>query len=106
KPSGTAHYSFAGCTVTPSDGVLDTLAFLIIDYNANPPTYDGIGDGIWTALFDCPPDAAGENPVTFLYFDGAGTVGGNGKTIAGSGLSRDGVWSMHWNFVRHAPSSP
>ncbi|HWZ86241.1 MAG TPA: hypothetical protein VN032_08570 [Thermoanaerobaculia bacterium] len=105
-PSGTAHYSFMDCTITPADGSLATDGFLTIDYNAHPATYDGIGDGFWIALFNCPGLDPGENPVTFLYFDSSGVVSADGTTIEGSGVSGDGVWTIHWHFVHHVPGSP
>jgi hypothetical protein len=106
RPSGTAHYSFMDCTITPADGSLAADGFLTVDYNANPATYDGIGDGLWIALFSCPGLDPGENPVTFLYFDGSGVVSADGNTIEGSGVSGDGVWTLNWHFVHHVPGSP
>jgi hypothetical protein len=106
RPSGTAHYAFMDCTITPSDGPLSSDGFLTVDFTTSPPTYDGIGDGIWTALFSCPGLDPGENPVTFLYFDAAGSVSADGTTIEGTALSRDDVWNIHWHFTHVVPGSP
>ncbi len=102
SPSGTVNAAWAGCTLNPSTGSVapNGVGLFTIDSNTDPPTYDGIATAGWVATVSCP----GENPSTgflpYLIFDARGLVSADGKTMAGSGKSRDGVWDLTWNFTR------
>ena len=41
RPSGAAIADYGGCIVTPDHGDVDPLGLLMIDFNADPPTYSG-----------------------------------------------------------------
>ncbi len=118
SPSGVVSVTVHGCiTYNPSTGVIDPASggVLVVDFNANPPTYHGMGLAIWPAVMTitCPNPPP---PVsTFLpsaFFGGskgpgggaaAGEVSGNGTTISGSDTNRQGPVpvTFTWNFTRN-----
>ncbi len=113
-PSGTVSvnggiYDF--CTVNPASWVIAPGdGMLIIDYNANPPTYYGGGTTSWAAGLTCPP-APGATPITVTgyYLGGnggptgtaaAGSVSNNGTTIEGTDTVSGGN-VFKWKFTRN-----
>lgn len=115
RPSGVASVKVHGCIVyTPSTGVIGPSAgVLVVDFNANPPTYHGTGVGIWPAVatFTCPDPPAPVNtflPAAFfggskgiLGVEAVGEVSGNGTTISGTDINTLGIpLTFTWNFTR------
>jgi hypothetical protein len=113
-PSGTVNVSggiYDFCTVNPATWVIEPAdGALVIDYNANPPTYFGGGTTSWAAGLTCPP-APGATPITVTgyYLGGnggpsrtaaAGSVSGNGTIIEGTDtVSGNNVFK--WKFTRN-----
>ncbi len=113
-PSGTVSVNggiYAFCTVNPASSVITPGdGMLIVDYNANPPTYYGGGTTSWAATLTCPP-APGATPITVTgyYLGGnggptgtaaAGSVSGNGTTIEGTDTVSGGN-VFKWKFTRN-----
>ncbi|MBP8295745.1 MAG: hypothetical protein KAX84_06525 [Burkholderiales bacterium] len=107
RPTGTmtVNQYLAPCIISPLDWPLDPAdGKLVVDYNANPPTYHGDGVAHWPATIACPP-VPGTFPttVTALYFggitDGRGSVSADGTTIEGSDTAPGGV-TISWRFTR------
>ena len=109
RPSGVTTLVgglFFGCTTTPPSGpVSPGLALFTIDSSTNPPIYDGTAATLWSATLTCPdppnPPIVSGGHVGAIYFDATGAVSADGKTIEGSGVSRDqtGV-NITWKFTR------
>ena len=112
-PTGTASLVYSACSITPSSGTItNDGGFLIVDYNANPPTYQGGGGAQWVATVRC---GTGD-PVTGLvgapFFGGSkgpagffaqGLVSPDGLTIEGSDTTTlpDGrPVTFNWKFTR------
>ena len=112
RSSGTATISGGvqpACIVSPSNSSIDNTGLLVVDYNANPPTYFGGGSTSWPSSISCPP-VPGSFPstVTALYLAGrggpsgnaaAGSVSADGSTIEGTDSVAGAVFN--WKFTRN-----
>lgn len=111
RPTGTASATVTGCSINPSIGTIDPSGgVLFVDYNANPPTYRGVGATQWLTTWTCPsaPNPAPFSmPITAGYFGGSrgtlgveavGLVSPDGLTIEGSDTNQ-GV-TFNWRFTR------
>ena len=117
RPSGTASVVVHGCIVfTPSTGLIDPAfgGVLVVDFNANPPTYHGSGLTLWPAVqtVTCPNPPPPVNtfvPAAFfggskgtLGVEAAGEVSGNGTTISGTDTNTQGApVTFTWSFKRN-----
>ena len=117
RPSGVASVTVHGCIVyNPSTGVIDPSSggVLVVDFNANPPTYHGTGLALWptVATVTCPnPPPPFNTFVPAAFFGGskgilgveaAGTVSNDGKTISGTDTNTQGAAvTFTWNFTRN-----
>ena len=117
RPSGTASVVVHGCIVyNPSTGVIDPASggVLVVDFNANPPTYHGTGLAIWPTIMTItcpnpPPPISTFLPAAFfggskgtLGVEAAGEVSGNGTTISGTDTNTQGApVTFTWNFTRN-----
>ncbi len=108
RASGTANLSATGCSVTPPNNSIKQTddGKLIINYNATPPTYEGVGNSSWPVTLSCTdPTFSVTAPVTAHYFGTAdgllarGVVSPDGKTIQGS--SAVGPTKCVWKFTRN-----
>ena len=104
RASGSVHGAFAiaDCTMAPDTVAIDpAFSYLAINYNNDPPTYDGVGTMEWSVTFTC-PDADEPIPgsIAVLWFDAVGALKNNGTVIGGNGASRDGRWQQGWSFTR------
>ena len=107
RPSGVTTLvggQFFGCTTTPpSAPVSPAGGIFTIDSSTNPPIYDGTAVAQWSATFTCPgdPPIVSGGLAGVIYFDATGAVSADGKTIEGSGVSRDQTgWNITWKFTR------
>jgi hypothetical protein len=103
QPSGTATFSFPGCTIAPSSQAIQPdEGTLVIDTTNSPATYTAQGGTVWPATYSC-----GGTPTTLsaggIWLGGSGTgqvatgtVASDGS-IAGSGGSGGQSWS--WSFT-------
>ena len=105
RPSGTASVVVRGCIVySPSIGVIDpTAGVLVVDFNANPPTYHGTGLALWPAVqtiicANPPPPVSTFVPAAFfggskgaLGVEAVGEVSVDGKTISGTDTNTQGA---------------
>ena len=92
-PSGTASLVGLPCSFAPSSAAIKSDdGLLTVNYNTNPPTYQGYGSSAWDAVVTCRGGSvagfAGAN-----FFGGSkgpggafaeGLVSGDGLTIEGS----------------------
>ena len=117
RPSGVVSVTVHGCLVyNPSSGVIDPSlgGVLVVDFNANPPTYHGTGLALWptVATVTCPnPPPPFNTFVPAAFFGGskgtlgveaAGAVSGNGTTISGTDTNTQGAAvKFTWNFTRN-----
>jgi len=117
RPSGVASVTVHGCLVyNPSSGVIDPSSggMLVVDFNANPPTYHGTGLALWpsVATVTCPnPPPPFSTFVPAAFFGGSkgalgveavGAVTGNGTTISGTDTNTQGAAiTFTWNFTRN-----
>lgn len=113
-PSGTASLVGLVCSFAPSSvAIKSDDGFLTVNYNTNPPTYQGYGSSGWMALVTCP--GGGGSTAGFagaIFFGGnkgpggafaEGLVSVDGLTIEGSDtLVIPGASSTHfdWKFTR------
>ncbi len=76
KATGTVSVALTGCTINPSTNVIDpeVAEVLIVDYNANPPTYHGAGAASWPIILACPPAPPAAAPAG-LVGDSKGMLG-------------------------------
>jgi len=98
-----------GCSYNPSTVTINpsTDGVLIVDYNANPPTYSGRGYSVWVVAVTCPlgsesavvggPFFGGSKGLD--GFEAQGLVSPDGVTIEGSDISLDGT-TFNWKFTR------
>ena len=115
RPSGTASVVVHGCIVySPSIGVIDpATGVLVVDFNANPPTYHGTGLTVWPAVqtVTCanpPPPISTFVPAVFfggskgaLGVEAAGEVSADGKTIGGTDINtQSAAVRFTWSFTR------
>ena len=110
RPNGTVSVVVgAGCSYNPSS-VTNLVGVLIVDYNANPPTYYGFaGTSPYTVALICDGELVGYESTAAPWFGGSGGPGGqaaagvvspDGATIEGSDISGDGlIWN--WKFTRN-----
>ena len=113
-PSGTATVSggvLLYCILDPSTWVIDPAnGFLVVDYNADPPTYHGAGVISWPGTLTCPPNPASAPVTATGYYLGgnggptgneaAGSVTGDGTLIEGTAtVSGNNVFN--WKFKRN-----
>ncbi|MEO7256224.1 MAG: hypothetical protein ABIZ64_18515 [Casimicrobium sp.] len=117
RPSGTATMILKGCIFyAPDNGVIDpNSGVLKVDYNASPPTYQGVGLAVWPTLANtsnCPP----LSPPSFSTFAATGYFGGSkgalgdeaqgevsadGMTIEGTDTNTSGAAvTFNWRFTR------
>jgi len=117
RPTGTASVTVRGCvTYNPSSGDLVPTrdGFLFVDYNATPPTYSGIGFGIWATILSgtCPLSPPAINTyVTAAFFGGSkgaqgveaqGQVSADGTVIEGTDTNTLGLpITFKWKFTRN-----
>ena len=117
RPSGVASVTVHGCIVyNPSTGVIDPASggVLVVDFNANPPTYHGTGLALWPTVLTVtcpnpPPPVSTFVPAAFfggskgmLGVEAVGTVSADGKTISGTDTNRQGApVTFTWNFTRN-----
>jgi len=109
KPTGSVSATLPPCTLNPSSAaVTPGDVTLVVDYNAEPPTYHGKGAVGWTAVYNCP---AGSQRMPFFtpFFGGSkgdgteaqGTVSADGSAIEGSDVYKGTVnGNFAWKFTR------
>jgi hypothetical protein len=111
RPTGTASINqyLRPCSIDPTIGPLEPSlnGQLVVDYNANPPTYHGGGSTHWSATLTCPPPLPPQGTVIVALFfggskgtgnDAQGVVSPDGVTIEGSDTM--GNATLNWKFTR------
>ena len=111
RPNGTASLTWA-CAITPSSAAIDPASdgSLVIDYNASPPTYSGVGSTSWAIMVNCAPGLPSFPSIASALFLGGsaplgraeGSVSADGQTIQGTSTNIGGT-VFNWKFTRELP---
>jgi hypothetical protein len=97
------------CRYDPLHGVItgNYLGELVIDYNADPPTYHGGGAAFWPVVHSCPYPLAPPPQHVIMYApffgltadgESVGVISADGSTMEGS--QAGGGLSIQWHFTR------
>ena len=108
RPTGTV--TIGGyCSYNPPSFAINpaTNGSLVIDYNASPPTYSGIGSVQWPASLSCPAGAPPfQSLATALFMGGSKALARAGGFVSADGLTIEGTDTnlagtiFNWKFTR------